>query len=106
MDEDFVGMMMGGIAMFSLFIALPWLILHYITKWKQSATLTIPDEKLLDDVHDMARRLDERLCSIERIMTADNPQWRQNCLPEQSVRLDDSDLDPLRRERIFSQKDR
>jgi phage shock protein B len=64
-----------------LFIALPWLIFHYITKWKQAATLTSGDEKLLDELHDVARRLDDRLCTIERIMTAENPTWRQNCLP-------------------------
>jgi phage shock protein B len=66
-----------------LFIALPWLIFHYITKWKTAARLTGSDEKLLDDLHDAARRLDDRLCTIERIMTAENPNWRQNCLPEQ-----------------------
>jgi phage shock protein B len=87
-------------------IGLPWLILHYITRWKQAATLSVPDEKLLDDIHDMARRLDDRLCSIERIMTADNPNWRQQCLPDQSVRLDDNDLDTVGRERIFSREDR
>ena len=64
-----------------LFIGLPWLILHYITKWKQAATLTQGDEKLLDEVHEAARRLDDRLCTIERIMTAENPNWRQQCLP-------------------------
>jgi phage shock protein B len=66
-----------------LFIGLPWLIFHYITKWKTTAKLTGSDEKLLDDLHDAARRLDDRLCTIERIMTAENPAWRQNCLPEQ-----------------------
>lgn len=65
-------------------IGLPWLIFHYITKWKQAATLTGSDEKLLDELHDAARRLDDRLCTIERIMTAENPDWRQHCLPEQS----------------------
>lgn len=64
-----------------LFIGLPWLIFHYITKWKTAATLTSGDEKLLDELHDLARRLDDRLCSIERIMTAENPNWRQQCLP-------------------------
>ena len=64
-----------------LFIALPWLIFHYVTKWKQAATLSQSDEKLLDELHDAARRLDDRLCSIERIMTAENPNWRQQCLP-------------------------
>ena len=64
-----------------LFIGFPWIIFHYITKWKQTATLTQGDEKLLDELHDAARRLDDRLCSIERIMTAENPNWRQQCLP-------------------------
>ena len=67
-----------------LFIGLPWLIFHYITKWKQAGTISQSDEKLLDELHDAARRLDDRLCTIERIMTAENPEWRQNCLPGRS----------------------
>lgn len=69
------------LAIVTLFIGLPWLIFHYVTKWKQTATLSSGDEKLLDDLHDAARRLDDRLCTIERIMTAENPNWRQQCLP-------------------------
>ena len=72
-----------AIAVIVLFIGLPWLVFHYITKWKTAATLTGSDEKLLDELHDAARRLDDRLCTIERIMTAENPDWRQQCLPEQ-----------------------
>jgi len=64
-----------------IFLGLPWIIFHYITRWKQAATLTHGDEKLLDDLYDAARRLDDRVCTIERIMTAENPEWRQNCLP-------------------------
>ena len=71
------------IAIVTLFIGLPWLVFHYITKWKSAATLTGADEKLLDELHDAARRLDDRLCTIERIMTAENPDWRQQCLPDQ-----------------------
>ena len=72
-----------------LFVGLPWLVFHYITKWKQAATLTHSDEKLLDDLHEAARRLDDRLCTIERIMTAENPNWRQQCLPESASRIAD-----------------
>jgi phage shock protein B len=64
-----------------IFIGLPWLIFHYVTKWKTAATLTGSDEKLLDELHDAARRLDDRLGTIERIMTAENPNWRQQALP-------------------------
>ena len=71
-----------AIAITTLFIGLPWLIFHYITKWKQAKTLTVGDEQLLDDLNDMARRLDDRLCTIERIMNAENPNWRQSCLPD------------------------
>ena len=69
-----------------IFIGLPWLVFHYITKWKTSAKLTGGDEKLLDELYDAARRMDDRLCSIERIMTAENPNWKQQCLPETSAR--------------------
>jgi phage shock protein B len=64
-----------------LFIGFPWLIFHYVTKWRTAKTLTHSDEKLLDELHDVARRLDDRLGTIERIMTAENPNWRQQCLP-------------------------
>lgn len=60
-----------------LFVALPWLILHYLTQWKRNKGLTAEDENLLDDLHDTARRLDSRLESIERIMTADHPGWKE-----------------------------
>ena len=72
-----------------LFIGLPWILFHYITKWKQTATITGADEKLLDELYDLARRLDDRLCSIERIMTAENPNWKQQCLPDATARIED-----------------
>jgi len=82
------------IAIVALFIALPWLVFHYITKWKTAATLSGSDEKLLDELHEMARRLDDRLCSIERIMTAENPSWRQQCMPDQPrLSASEQDLD-------------
>lgn len=80
MDEAFIPL----IAIVSLFIALPWLIFHYITKWKQAKTLTGDDEKLLDDLYDAARRLDDRLMTIERIMAVDNPNWKNNTLPHRA----------------------
>ena len=60
----------------TLFIALPWLVFHYVTKWKSQATITTEDENLLDELHELARRLDERMSTIERIIQADNPNWR------------------------------
>jgi phage shock protein B len=100
-EEEFIAI----IGIVSVFIGLPWLIFHYITKWKTAKTLTGDDEKLLDELYEAARRLDDRLCTIERIMTAENPDWQRNCLPgaDRSDRLleqiDSLDDDPLTRAR-------
>ncbi len=59
-----------------LFIGLPWLVFHYVTKWKQTASLTGEDEKLLDELHYAARRMEDRLNTIERIIAADHPEWK------------------------------
>ncbi|WP_417611854.1 envelope stress response membrane protein PspB [Parasphingorhabdus sp.] len=73
------------IVMGTLFIGLPWLIFHYVTKWKTAATITNEDENLLEELHHMARRLDDRMETIERIMAADNPDWRHSALPKPST---------------------
>ena len=62
----------------TLFLGLPWLILHYMTKWKTAATLTREDENLLDELHDIARRLEDRMTTIERIIAADDPNWKKS----------------------------
>jgi phage shock protein B len=59
-----------------LFIGLPWLILHYVTKWKQSSALSQTDEKLLDELFDFARRLDKRMETLERIIDENDPNWK------------------------------
>ncbi len=59
-----------------LFIGLPWLIFHYVTKWKTAPKITEQDERLLDEMHQLSRRLEDRLQTVERIIAADNPDWR------------------------------
>jgi phage shock protein B len=83
--EDFL---IAPIIVGILFLGLPALILHHITKWKTAATLTREDENLLDELHDTARRLDDRLETIERILTADNPNWKAGELGAPAPRID------------------
>ena len=67
MDDDvFLPILICGM----LFIGLPWLIFHYVTKWKTAPRITEEDEKLLDDMFLMARRLEERLQTVERAQSA------------------------------------
>ena len=74
----------------AIFLGLPWIIFHYITKWKSQASLTSEDERLLDDLHELARRLDDRMVTIERIMAAENPGWRQMTADPSSLGIEDS----------------
>lgn len=59
-----------------LFIALPWMIMHYITKWKTAATITTDDEVLLEELYSLAKRLDERMDTVERLVASDNPDFQ------------------------------
>ena len=70
------GDVVGLVAIVTLFIALPWVILHYVTRWKTAATLTQGDEALLDELYRLARRLDERMTTVERLVAADHPDFK------------------------------
>lgn len=85
-----------AIVMAILFIGLPWLILHYVTKWKTAPTLTHDDESMLEELYQLARRLDERMDTVERLVAADNPGFERTRLLADSA-LDNQQLDELER---------
>ncbi len=79
-----------------LFIGLPWLIMHYVTKWKQApGAMTTEDEALLDELHSLAKRLEDRVNTVERIVAADHPDFRPGISDYRSqpdYRLEDRNL--------------
>ena len=64
------------IAIVAIFIGLPWIILHYITRWKTAATITTDDEVLLEELYQLAKRLDDRMDTVERLVASDNPDFQ------------------------------
>lgn len=64
------------VAILAIVIGLPWLILHYVTKWKQAPKITQEDENLLDEMYLLARRLEDRMITVERIVAADHPEFK------------------------------
>ena len=60
----------------AVFLGLPWIILHYITKWKTAATITNDDEVLLEELYQLAKRLDERMDTVERLVAHDNEDFK------------------------------
>ncbi len=93
MDEVWIPIIVVPI----LFLALPWLILHYVTKWKVNSGLTAEDETMLDDLYELARRLDDRMHTIERIIQDDNPGWNALTADRGAPGLEQSELVDLAR---------
>ena len=54
-----------------------WIIFHYITKMKTAKGLTAEDEKMLTDVWESTKRMEERIVTLERILDIESPSWRQ-----------------------------
>jgi phage shock protein B len=95
MDFDVV------IVMVTLFVALPWIILHYITRWKTAATITTDDEALLEELYSLAKRLDTRMDTVERLVASDNPDFR----PARLMHDREIDNEPLRElDRLIAEK--
>lgn len=59
-------------------IILPLIIvLHYVTKWKQSKTLSREDEKMLEDLWESAQRMESRINALETILDESERDWRK-----------------------------
>ena len=92
---------MEGFFIAAVFIAIPWIIMHYITKWKTAATITTDDEHLLDELYQLAKRLDERMDTVERLVASDNPEFK----PARVQHDREIDNEPLRElDRLLSEK--
>jgi phage shock protein B len=74
MDDSFLAIPIIAI----IFVGLPWVVLHYITQWKKGPSLSVEDEHLLDDMYETARKLEDRMNTIERIIAADHPNWKSD----------------------------
>ena len=54
-----------------------WIIFHYITKMKSAKGLTAEDEKMLSDVWESTKKMEDRIVTLERILDIESPSWRQ-----------------------------
>lgn len=92
---------MGALVILAIFIGLPWIILHYITRWKTAATITTDDEHLLEELYALAKRLDERMDTVERLVASDNPDFK----PARIMHDREIDNEPLRElDRLLAEK--
>ena len=62
------------------FLVIPaplFIVLHFITRWKQGREISGGDEKMLEEMWALSRRLEERLESLETILDNEMPDWRR-----------------------------
>ncbi|TDJ42670.1 MAG: envelope stress response membrane protein PspB [Gammaproteobacteria bacterium] len=52
-------------------------VLHFITKWKQSREFSGDDEKMLEDMYVKSQRMEERITTLEKILDDELPDWRK-----------------------------
>ncbi len=87
----------------AIFLGLPWIILHYVTRWKTAATLTVDDESMLEELYALARRLDDRMDTVERLVASDNPDFK----PARLIHDREIDNQPLHElDRMLAKKGR
>ena len=63
-----------------VFLIIPaplFIVLHFITKWKQSREISGGDEKMLEEMWQLSQRLERRLESLETILDSELPDWRR-----------------------------
>ena len=98
MDEILVPVFVCSI----LFIGLPWLIFHYVTKWKTAGGgITSDDEALLEELYALTKRLDDRMDTVERLVAHDHADFRPARLIADN-KADNEELDEL--EALLAQK--
>lgn len=84
-----------------IFVAMPWIVLHYMTRWKTAATITTDDEALLEELYNLAKRLDERMDTVERLVAIDSPDFK----PARLVHDQEVDNQKLRElDRLLAEK--
>jgi phage shock protein B len=53
------------------------LILHYVTRWRESKGLSREDSRLLEELWQDTQRMESRINTLESILDDEVPQWRK-----------------------------
>ena len=54
-----------------------FIVLHFITKWKQSREISGGDEKMMENLWQLSLRLEDRLEALETILDNEVSDWRK-----------------------------
>jgi phage shock protein B len=66
--------------LFMVIVAPLWLIFHYVTVWKTQRNAGRADPGSVNTMWDTARRLEDRVAALEKLLDAEAPGWRSKAL--------------------------
>jgi phage shock protein B len=66
------------LAIVSIFIVLPGMVLHYLTKNKEIAARAAGDPAMNSKLVDIAERLERRIDAIESLLDHEVPGWKKS----------------------------
>ncbi|MEQ8322352.1 MAG: envelope stress response membrane protein PspB [Rhodospirillales bacterium] len=83
--------LIGLIAVLSIFVILPGMTFHYITQWRKQKTLQPDDERIMEDLWRSAKAMERRLETLEALLAHDDDDTRERGRPVRRPRstLDD-----------------
>ncbi len=83
-DTQIVWYLFVSLIIFLTFVLPLWMIFHYVTKWKamkqesQGSDRMRVDAEEMKRLHDTAHTLELRIASLEKILDAQAPGWRNS----------------------------
>ena len=75
-----LGILFVPAVLFMVIVAPLWLIFHYVTVWKTQRNAGRADPGALNTMSDTARRLEDRVANLEKLLDAEAPGWRSKPL--------------------------
>jgi phage shock protein B len=72
--SEFIGVFLIIVAA----VVLPLVVvLHYVTKWKSSRTLSGDEQRMLEELWQDAQKMESRINALETILDDQVPDWRR-----------------------------
>ncbi len=61
-----------------IFVACPAVFMHYQTELRKTKSISVDDERLVDDLWKTAQRLERRVETLETLLDKEAPDWRKD----------------------------
>jgi phage shock protein B len=72
-----MALMIPIVAILSALVIRPWMRMHYESIARSRMTMSGDEQQAMEDLQQLAERMEMRLTTLERILDAEAPGWRE-----------------------------